>query len=140
MHVWGKVALAAIAAYVVWAGAVWVVWRGSGGCMLVSQAASPSRRLEAEVSTCGNHADALETSVWFGDVRDKARALHAKTPIDQSVFDQGPPALTSKIAQTFQLTWLDDSHLEISLPPGLVWARDEGSYLGASVIYKTRSD
>jgi hypothetical protein len=108
--------------------------------MLVSQAASPSRKLEAEVSTCGNDADSLETAVWFGDARNKARALHAKTPIDQSVFDQGPPALTSQIAQKFQLTWLDETHLEVSLPPGIVWAREEDSYVGASVVYKTRSD
>lgn len=108
--------------------------------MVASHSASPTGRLEADVSTCGNSADSLETTVWFGDAKTKARALHASMPVDHSLFDRGAPELTSTFAREFQLTWVDESHLEISLPPGITWKRDEDSFRGVSVSYEARSD
>jgi len=107
--------------------------------MLVSQAASPTSGLEAEITTCGNSADSLETTIWFGDATTKVRALHAQSPVDQDLFEQGPPALMAIIAQDYRLTWVDGSHLEISLPPARNWTRDTDSFGGVTVAYRQRS-
>lgn len=138
MPPWAKVLAGVGVACAAWAIFAWSAWQGAGGCMLVSRVVSTTGKSEAEVSVCGTRADSLETTIWFGDAQAKVRALHATTPVDEHLFDQGPPALTMRIAQDFPLTWLDESHLEVSLPDGRTWVRDEDSYRGVTVTYKQR--
>ena len=139
MATWSKVLVGLVVAYAVWAAGTELLWRGSGGCMLVSKAASPTGNREAEVNTCGSSATSLETKIWFGSENTKAQALHATSPVDQSVFEQGYEAITSTISRDYQVKWIDASHLEISVPPGKSWGRDEESFEGITVTFKERS-
>ena len=114
MPTWLKVLMGVAVAYAAYVSVALVLWRSSGSCMLVSQPASPAGGVEAEISTCGSSANSLETTIWLRDASTKVRALHAKSPVDQDLFERGQPALMSKIAQDYRLTWIDGSHLEIS--------------------------